>query len=152
MLSLLLGFAQAHVKHMYRGNMTASHHAKIVEADDVDALTYLIPKNPRHVKSFRPVQSTEAVENGGVTKVDVGIRRVWVYLNDDDAKSFAAGCSIGAIVAGFIPEALASKIVSACCGISGILVTSFNRGNGVILKIPHPLGQMLLGTPAICSQ
>ena len=110
------------------------------------------PKNPRYVKSFRPIQSKEAVENGGVTKVNVGVRRVWVYLNNEDAKSFAAGCSIGAIIAGFIPEALASKIVAACCGISGILVNTMNHGNGVILKIPHPLGKALLGTPAISSQ
>ena len=162
MLSLLLGFAEARKKHYFSGGGGQGFGGggggafikavNGVQYHEIDPLMSYIPKNPRYVKSFRPIQSTEAVENGGVTKVNVGVRRVWVYLNDQDAKNFAAGCSIGAIIAGFIPEALASKIVAACCGISGILVNAYNHGNGVILKIPHPLGQALLGTPAISSQ
>ena len=89
---------------------------------------------------------------GGTTKVDVGIRRVWVFLNSYDANNFATGMNLASIISTFIPADLVSKIVGACAGIAGVLVSSANHGNGVIIKIPHPIGIMLLGTPEICSQ
>ena len=89
---------------------------------------------------------------GGTTKVDVGICRVWVYLDDQATKNFVAGASIASIIAGLCDPEMVTKIVLACAGIVAAVMSSQNHGNGVIIKIPHVLGVLAIRPTEICSQ
>ncbi len=89
---------------------------------------------------------------GGVTKVDVGICRIWVYLDYNAAKDWAAGCSIAGIIGGCAAPEIISKIAACVVGVTGVLIERCNCGNGVIIKIPHVLGMIANRPPEICSQ
>ena len=132
MLSLLLGFAQARAKHIGRKHGETKHEAyKIPES-----LAPFVSKNPRYVKVYRPKESaTSATNGGGVTKCVIDGFSVYLYLDDDATKALVSGCSLGAIGAGFIPEALASKIIAAVLGVSGIAISNTNKGRGIIIEI-----------------
>ena len=132
MLSLLLGLVQARTKHVARKHVeTQSSEYKIPES-----LLPYVSKDPRYIKVYRPKESATATTNGGgVNKCYVSFPLIYVYLNDDASRNLAAGCSIGAIGCGFIPEAIVSKILAAVCGISAIAINNANRGRGIIIKL-----------------
>ena len=89
---------------------------------------------------------------GGTTKVDVGICRVWVYLDDQATKNVVAGVSIASIITGLCDPEMVSKIVVACANIACAIMSSQNHGNGVIIKIPHVLGVLAARPAEICGQ
>jgi hypothetical protein len=76
--------------------------------------------------------------SGGVTKV------VWhwwgfeFYLSSSYVKWIAAGLYVGSIVAAFVPEPFASKVAAVLIGGLGVLLTSLDNGNGVIIQFIWP--------------
>ena len=145
MLSLLLGFAQAHVKHSTRKQTAAYVSDKAVFIDPKD-LEQFMSKDPRYVKVYSP-KETSVANGGGVTKAYISNKVAYLYLSDNDTKNVCAGCSIAAIISGFIPEGMVSKVVGAVCSISGIIIGNANRGRGVVFRVP--LGG---GFPSLSAQ
>ena len=88
----------------------------------------------------------------GVNKVDVGICRVWVYLDDDNSRRLCAGLSLASIIGGLCDPELVTKIALAAGGCLGVIVSCCNHGKGVILKFPHALGMLAHSPPEVCPQ
>ena len=134
MLSLLLGFAQAHVKHSISKQTPAYVSKKAVYIDPKDMEPF-ISKNPRYLKVYY-AKETSVANGGGVTKAYVSNNVAYLYLSDNDTRNVCAGCSIAAIVSRFIPDPFVSKVVGAVCSIGGIIIGNANRGRGVVFRVP----------------
>ena len=89
---------------------------------------------------------------GGQTKVDFGICRIWVFLNDDACRAFCAGAEISSLIAGLCDPEMISKIALVCAGVVAAVVSMQNKGNGVIFKIPYVPAIALLRPPEIVPQ
>jgi hypothetical protein len=90
---------------------------------------------------------------GGQTRIDVGICRVWVYLDSEVCRKIVLGGTIAAAITGLYPDpTLITKIIAACSSISSGLIAHFNHGKGVIVKLPHLVGIIASRPSEIVSQ
>ena len=76
----------------------------------------------------------------GVTKIDAGIWRWWIYLDNDATKWVASSdnCASKVAMAAVASGQIACAVIAMCSAITGQMLNAANRGNGVIIKVPYP--------------
>ena len=138
MLSLLLGFAQAHVKHT-----ACKHEGQVVSEKpfflDPKEMQPFISKDPRYIKVYR-ANETAVANGGGVTKAFISNNVAYVYLNNDHANAISFGASVASIVGTIIPGPVITKVAAIICGWSGAIIRGANRGRGVVIRVPLGFG------------
>ena len=134
MLSLLLGFAQAHVKNTIHKQKPTFVSDKAFYLDP-KAMEPFISKDPRYIKVYSP-KETSVANGGGVTRAFVANNVAYLYLDDDYTRAICAGASLVSAVSRFIPNPFVSRVVGAVCTISSKAIGYTNHGRGVVFRVP----------------